>query len=214
MTMKNFQKYFYETSKVYEFKIKIANCDVSASIDAIKNAVDAYCVETISKPKRLPIQEHREFGNLGPCECEVIDITVRYPVIAEQIRQLVINRAGIAAACVYVYTKDQYLQEEEVDARILAQGEDGPIIENPELKADEGGQEIAGQIRIGSLLKELEAHDNLNKAYVVDGNDTNQDSVREKGSKKGQTTNDVPAGDASPVGTNKQKISDPTKGQK
>lgn len=210
--LKNFQKYFYENSKMYEFKIKLANCDVTPDlIDSIKNAVDAYQLESISKPKSLPIQEHREFGNLGPCECCVIDIAVKYPTIAEQIRQLVINRAQVSADRVYVYTNDQYLQEQEVEDKIVSQGADGPIIQNPELKAEPGSQDLVGQGRVSNLIKELSNAKRLNTAYEIDGTDTNQDQVFQ--SKKGETTNTVPQGDISPVGTKKQAVSNPMKGR-
>lgn len=197
--MKNLQTYFFESSKLFEFKIKLANYEATPEcIERIKNAVDAYCVETISKPKRLPIQEHRDFGKLGPCECEVIDIAVCYPVIAEQVRQLVINRAGIPASNVCVYTKDQYLQEEGVEQLIISQGEGGPIIENPELPDVPGAQDLAGPGRLTSLLKELETR---KYEFVQDSNEA------------GKTTNDAPTGDVSPVGTHKNKIPSPVKGQ-
>jgi len=210
--IKNFQSYFFESGKLFEFKIKIANCNVDADMLArITDAIDAYQVETISKPKNLPIQEHREFGKLGPCECCIIDVAVKYPTICEQIRQLVINRAQIKSDCVFVYTNDQYLQEDEVEAKIVSQGEDGPIINNPELKDEPGSQELVGQGRVASLIKELSDAKNLSKNFEVSGDDTNADKIFV--GKKGQTTNDLPTGDTSPVGTNKQAVSNPMKGR-
>lgn len=193
--MENFQKYFYESSKLFEFRIKIANVDLTPEVvENIKNAIDAYQVETMGKPKRLPIQEHKEFGKLGPCECHVIDVAVKYPTIVEQIRQLVINRAQINPDCVCVYTKDQAAQVDAVQERIDGQG---PVLETPELTADAGGQELVGEKRNISLLKELET-----RKYEIEG--------AEKAD--GKTTNDLPQGTASPVGTNKNKISEPPKG--
>jgi len=202
--IKNFQSYYFESGKLFEFKIKIANCDLTAEVlKRITEAIDAYQIETISKPKSLPIQEHREFGKLGPCECSIIDVAVRYPTICEQIRQLVINRAQIKADCVCVYTNDQYLQEQEVEARIVSQGADGPVIENPELKSEPGSQDLVGQGRITSLIKELSAHKKLNTVYEINGGDT----------PSAKTTNEMPQGTTSPVGTNKQAISNPMKGR-
>jgi hypothetical protein len=210
--IKNFQSYFFESGKLFEFRIKIANLDMTDDvIQRITDAIDAFQVESISKPKRLPIQEHRDFGKLGPCECVVIDVAVKYPTIVEQIRQLVINRAAVKADCVCVYTKDQYLQEDEVEAKIVSQGEGGPIINNPELKDEPGAQALVGQGRVTSLIKELTDAKNLSKNFEVNGNDTNQDKVFQ--SKKGQTTNDVPTGTKSPVGSNKQSVPNPTKGR-
>lgn len=198
--MKNFQTYFFETNKLYEFKIKIANCnfDDTNTIDRIKDALDAYCVETISKPKRLPIQEHKDFSKLGPCECSVIDVAVKYPTITEQIRQLIITRAGISANQVCVYTKDQAEQLDMVQERIDAQdtviGTD--LDNNPESAAD--GQELVGEKRNISLIKELQTR---KYEFAQDSNEA------------GKTTNEVPADNNSPVGSTQNAIPSPVKGK-
>jgi hypothetical protein len=193
--MQNFQKYFYESSKLFEFRVKIASVDLTPEVvENIKNAIDAYQVETISKPKRLPIQEHKDFGKLGPCECYVIDIAVKYPTVVEQIRQLIIGRAQINADCVRVYTKGQAEQEDAVVERIDGQG---PVLETEELESDASGQELVGEKRNISLLKELET-----RKYEVSGTDKAD----------GKTTNDLPMGDKSPVGSTANKIPTPPKG--
>lgn len=193
--MENFQKYFYEANKLFEFRIKIANVDLTPQVlENIKNAIDAYQVETMGKPKRLPIQEHKEFGKLGPCECHVIDVAVRYPTIVEQIRQLIISRAQVNGDCVCVYTKDQYSQMEAVQARIDNQK---PVLETPELEAEAGGQELVGEKRNLSLLKELEG-----RKFEIEGTEKAD----------GKTTNDLPQGTTSPVGSTKNKMPTPPKG--
>jgi hypothetical protein len=199
----NFQNYFYNAHKLYEFRVRLANCDCNKDlIEAIKNALDAYEVETMTAPKRLPIQEHRDFGKMGPCEVHHIDVALNYPVIAEQVRQLIINRAGVPSQQVCVYTLHQAAQEDLVQETIDAQGAGGPIIENPELAAPAQG-DIAGQKRVDSLLKELSKH-SLNKAFDVDGTDTTVGG--DKQSSYGKTTNDVPMGDNSPVGTKQNLV--------
>lgn len=193
--MQNFQKYFYESSKLFEFRVKIANVELTPEVmESIKNAIDAYQVETVSKPKRLPIQEHKDFGKLGPCECHMFDVAVKYPTIVEQIRQLIINRAMINADCVCVYTKDQADQEDAVVERIDNQG---AVLETPELEADSGAQELVGEKRNISLLKELET-----RKYEIAGSETTD----------AKTTNDLPQGNTSPVGTTKPTIKTLPKG--
>lgn len=197
-----FQNYFYNSKKLYEFRIKVANIEVTADIqEAIKNALDAYEVETITAPKRLPIQEHRDFGKLGPCEVHHIDVALNYPTISEQVRQLIIARAGVPSQNVCVFTLNQALQEEQVDATIISQGDGGPIIENPDMATVAQG-DIAGQARVTSLLKELEKH-SLTKAYTVDGTDTTIGG--EKQSSYGKTTNSDKQDNIAPVGS-KQNI--------
>jgi hypothetical protein len=207
----SFQNYFYNSKKLYEFRIKVANMDLTKEVtEAIKDALDAYEVETITAPKRLPIQEHKDFGRLGPCEVHHIDVALNYPTISEQVRQLVINRARVPSSNICVYSLNHELQEELVDATILSQGEGGPIIENPELVAPAQG-DIAGQARVESLLKELGKH-SLSNSYEIAGNDKTINGEKQVSFAK--TTNDTPTGDTSAVGTTKNYVYRKPKGNK
>jgi hypothetical protein len=196
--MKSFQKYFYETNKVYEFRIKIANVDIDKDAQSrIRNALDAYKLESISAPKRLPIQEHRDFPKVGACECVLLDIALNYPTVAEQVRQLVIERCGINADCVCVYPKDQYDFNEEFEAH--GKDHEGALLDETELKDDVGGQDVVGQVRVGSLLKELEKH---TRQYEIAGKETTS------GVMSSETTDTK-----SPVGSIQNKIPSPVKGK-
>ena len=203
--MQKFQDYFFNAKKPYEFRIKIANLDItkSAVMEAIKNALDAYEVETITAPKRLPVQEHRDFGKLGPCEVHVIDVVVNYPTIAEQVRQLVINRAQVPNYCVCVETMGQAANEELVNERILAQseGDDGAVLNNLELPTTPGAQEAAGQKRVDSLLKELMAEPLSRTFEIAGGTETNKEKA-------------LPQGETSPVGSNQNYVYRKPKGNK
>lgn len=199
----NFQNYFYNSHKLYEFRIRLANCDCGKDlIEAIKNALDAYEVETMTAPKRLPIQEHRDFHALGACEVHHIDVAVNYPTIAEQVRQLIINRAGVPSNKVCVYTMNQAQNEDLVQETIDSQGSDGPIINNPTLVAPAQG-DIAGQARVDSLLKELSNH-SLKSAFEVAGDDTTIGG--DKQTSYGKTTNDIPQGTTAPVGSKQNLV--------
>ena len=195
-----YQNYFYNSKKLYEFRVKLANCEITKDLqEAIKNALDAYEVETISAAKRLPIQEHRDFHQLGACEVHHIDVALNYPTIAEQVRQLIINRARVPSSKVCVYTLNQALQEELVQATIDAQGLNGPVIENPELAAVDATA-IAGQARVDSLLKELSKMP-LSDTYEISGDDK---TVNGTAVPKG-TTNDFPQQNKSVNGSAKVK---------
>lgn len=196
-----FQNYFYNSKKLYEFRIKIANVELTKDVtEAIKNALDAYEVETMSTPKRLPIQEHRDFGKLGPCEVHHIDVALNYPTIAEQVRQLVINRALVPNQCICVETMGQAQNEELVQATIDAQGAGGPIIDNPELTAPAQG-DVAGQARVDSLLKEL-SKEPLSRTYEIAGNE------------KPAAAKELQVSTTSPVGSTQNTVYRKPKGNK
>jgi uncharacterized protein (DUF2147 family) len=212
--MQKFQDYFYNARKPYEFRIKIANMDINKAdvMEAIKNALDAYEVETITTPKRLPVQEHRDFGKLGPCEVHVIDVVLNYPTIAEQVRQLVINRALVPNYCICVETMGQAQNEDLVNETILAQAEgEGAILEKTELPTVADAQATAGQARVDSLLKELMANP-MSQAYEIAGTDTTVGG--DKQSSYAKTTNDLPMGDVAPVGTKQNYVYRKSKGNK
>ena len=77
----------------------------------------------------------------------------------------------------------------------------GALLDEENLQDAPGAQELAGQKRIGSLLKELES-----RKFDFAAEDSNADKVREPSAKKGQTTNDIAQGNTDPVGTHQNKI--------
>ena len=151
--MKAFQTYIAELNTAYTFRVKIAGVEPTGEVfDRIKNALDTYQVESISKPKRMPIQEHREFPKLGPCECYIMEVTVKYPTNPTQIRQTIGARAMIDPTCLCVYNEDTAAQEDAVQERIDNQG---AVLTEPEMKTED--KPVAGQELVSSFLKELES---------------------------------------------------------
>ena len=188
--MKSYQTYIYELNKVYEFRVKIAGVDPKGQVmERIKNALNAYDLDTVTTPKSIPIQEHKEFPKLGNCECWVFEVAIKYPTTSEHIRHLIKERAAVSADCIYVVAKNSDVFNEEFEAH--GQDHEGALLDQAEMKEDPGGQELAGQARVDSLLKELSA-----RTYEF-----------EKDSKEaGKTTNSVPTGDTSPVGTHQNNV--------
>lgn len=201
--MKHFQQYIFELNKKYEFRIKLATVEPKGEImERIKNAINTYELDSVSAVKSLPIMEHREFPRWGPCECWQFDVTVNYPVIAAQLRQVIKERAGINPDWICVRNLNEAEDTEEAES--YGHDHKGALLDDAELKAQPGGQELVGQSRIGSLLKELES-----RQYEVAGNDRTDGKNTVT---TGKTTNDAPMGKTSTVGSRKNKIPDPTKG--
>ena len=151
--MKAFGTYIAELNTAYTFRVKIAGVEPTGEVfDRIKNALDTYQVENISKPKRMPIQEHREFPKLGPCECYIMEVTVKYPTTPTQIRQVIGARAMIDPSCLCVYNEDTAAQEDAVQERIDNQG---AVLTEPDMKTD--AAPVAGQALVSSFLKVLES---------------------------------------------------------
>jgi hypothetical protein len=195
--MKPFQTYIAELNKPYEFRIKLATVNPKGEVmDRIKSALETYQLESVSAVKSLPIQEHREFPQWGPCECWTFDIKVAYPVTVPQIRQTIKERAQLNPDWINVRTLGEAVDTEEAEAH--GKDHDGALLDETELKDAPGAQELAGQSRIGNLLKELESR---KFEFAAES-----DAV-------GKTTNDQPQSNKSPVGSQQNKISSPVKGK-
>ena len=194
--MKSYQQYVFELNKVYEYKVKVAGTNPTGEVmERIKNALDAHDLQTVSAAKSMPIQEHREFPKMGAVECWMFEVAIKYPTTPEQLRQLIKERAGINPECVCVWPKDQYEYNEEFEAH--GQDHEGALLEQPELKADAGGQELAGQQRTDSMLKELSS-----RTY----------EFAAKSEADGKTMDKTPTAAKSPVGSTQVKLPTPPKG--
>ena len=196
--MKSFQSYLADVNHVYEFRIKIAGVDLDKpAMDRIKHALETYQIESSGAAKRLPVQEHAEFPRMGPCECHMFEVALHYPVTVDQLRQTIQARAMLNPEWICVKTKNQADFNDEFESH----GKDhtGALLTDTVLADDKSGQELAGEKRLSSLLKELESH---KQEFAADSKE------------KGRTLNDEPQGKASPVGSHQNKISSPVKGKK
>ena len=200
--MKTFLQYLGETQKTYEFKVKIANIDPKDHIDDVKTTLAAYAVENISTPKRLPIMENNiDFPNMKNCEIHVFEVSLKYPVNASQLRELISERINTPLNQVFVTPSnnpEELWRNNEGELREYVQGEDVLTKPLPEASAD---QKAASKAYAGkeTILKEL------NKAPKFEISGT--------ASTDPKTLNDVPTGDLSPMGSTKNKIPSPVKGR-
>jgi hypothetical protein len=199
MMLKPFQTYIYELQKPSEFRIKLAGINPTGAVmEKIKSALDAYELESVSPVKSLPIQEHREFPQWGgACECWQFDVTVNYPTTAITVHQLIKERAGINPNWICVRTLNEAEYTEEAEA--LGKDHKGALLDEDELEDAPGAQELAGQKRVVSLIKELESRE-----FEFAAKDTNADKVFM--GKKGTTTNSAPEGKVSPEGTKQNTV--------
>ena len=151
--MKNLHDYIAERNSNYSFRIKVAKQNPKDIMEEIKNALDAYELVDITTPKSLPVQEHREFPKWGPCECWQFEATVSYPTTGVQIAQLLKERTGMQAEWVCVYGKQQADDNDAFEA--YGKDHEGSLLLDSELKDVAGAQDLVGNRRKDSLLKEL-----------------------------------------------------------
>ena len=208
--MKSLHAYIAERNTNYEFRIKVAKQNPKDIMEEIKNALDAYELVSVTTPKSLPVMEHREFPKWGACECWQFEATVAYPTTAVQIAQLLRERTGMQAEWVCVYGKQQADQNDYAEA--YGKDHEGALLLDSELKDVAGAQDLVGDKRKDSMLKELEQHEPVMSA--LKSNDELVKTRTSERTKSAATTNQLPQGVKSPVGSNQNKITDMRKGKK
>ena len=175
-----------EHNKTYDFKIKLANLDVNSELlDRIEHALSSFEVNTMSKPKQLPIENTCiDFPQIQNCEVTLIIVSLNYPCNDEQLRQTISLQGRLPLANVVVIPVNQP-EEEMRDLEIESKDKPKEAILTKDLEEITGGQELVGQKRIESMLKELESRRMEFAASDIP--------------KKAETLNDLPQGNESPV---------------
>jgi len=192
--MKPFTEYFMELNRKYDFTVRLAGCDMSSDMKTrMESALAMYVVESIGSFRRLPIQEHIDFPGMGACEVHVVDVTLKYPTITEQVRRTLAEKLNVPAKSIMVRTKlEESLREPQP---VAPKAKDGSLLNNPELAA-ESAQDLVGDNRISGMLKSL-----VTRKYEF--------------AEKGETSPAMPAasGTTSPVGSHQNTIPSPVRGK-
>ena len=194
--MKTFIEYLNETQKTYEWKIKIANVDPKDHMDCLESCLDGYHLDSITKPKSLPITEsHIDFPSLKSPKVWVLEAVLKYPVMADQLKAIVAEKLNVAQSQVAVMSPQQEVIRDGVED--IKEFEKGTSVLEEELPEANKEQKEASEAYANRtpLLKELSTP----KVEVEGSDDTPEGN-------KGATTNDLPEGTDSPVGSKQNKI--------
>jgi len=179
--IKSFASHLSDNAKVYSFKMRMAFECTDKMFKKIEAALDAYQLESITKPKSLPIQEDIvNFPQLGPVEINVIEMDLRYPVIPEMLHSLLVERCGLTGSSFVVYTLAQDADRTPQNAIY----EKGEALLNTELDDYALTEKVYGNEFITDFLDSIE---------------TREYSFASDNDAKAETTNDLPQGSESPM---------------
>ena len=205
MSMKSFLQYLTEGQKTYEFRIKMADIDPADHMEQIKSALSTYDCESVSAVKRLPIKDSDiDFPNFRNCQIYLMDAVLKYPCNDQQLKAIIAERAGIPHANVLVVPKNhpeeqrRWNEDGSSDIKEYRQG-DAELLKPYEDNAD--GKAAGQAYAKASLLKELA------KTDIEIAGGRAEDAT-------GKTTNELPLGTQSPVGSRQNQIPSPIRGQK
>jgi hypothetical protein len=199
--MKNFLQYLTESQKTYEFRIKVANIDPADTMDRLEAALDAYGLESISKPKRLPLCDTViDFPSMKNVELYLIDVVLKYPVNDAQLLAIISERWAVPASNIVVVPKNHPEEQWRNNEGELGKFKKGEAVLDKPYEADcpTAAKASKAYVEVGSFLKEL------SKTKI---------EIAGKESADGKTTNDLPQGTKSPVGSVATKLPSPSKGK-
>jgi hypothetical protein len=203
--MSTFIDYLVESVKTYEFKIKIAGKLDGDFAKSIKEALSKYDCASVSKGKRLPIQESPlDFPALKNSEVTIFDVVCRYPATPQVITEfladtLKINRGGI------IVRTTQEDENFEANADAFARiGTSGEALLNKEYEA---GTKQNEQL---SFLKDLSKVSHRGEQYKG----VNDELLAKSSPEESAPQKDDKLGTTSPIGSQAMKFVDPFKGQK
>lgn len=181
--MKSFIKYLTESKKTYHFKVRLANCDLKDGTKSeLENALKQFDLVSMSAIKNHPPEERStEFAKLGAVEVKDFDVELDYPTIDMAVRQAVAHSLGCDLGRVMVYTKESWEQRMRELDRITA-AQKGTVLDKEKLETEKKPADSM------DFLKGLET-----RKYEFAGDKTTN----------AQTTNDLPQGNVSPVGSTK-----------
>ena len=157
--MKSFKQYLFESTKPYDFKIKIAgDCDDHAE-DKIKSALVQYQPQSVKKVTRTPVQETLiDFPEHKNLEVTIFDLATEYPATSDQIQTLVATALNKDLGHVKVQNEQQE-HEQELNHEHDEVKQGPALLNSPYPK--ENNQFLVGEKQKMALLKELgkESHD-------------------------------------------------------
>ena len=192
--MKSFKAYLTESHRTFDFRIRLA-CELPDDLTTkIKKVLEAYKLDSITKPKRLPIQESPDFPGLGPVEVHLMDATFHYPCNDEQVRTLIAERAGINLSCIKVTPKNSPFEAARDGTEQSNKG-GKVVLTTEEMSTEAAPADLVGDARVPSLIKELE--ETRKYQYEAPQGGTTPQA---------KTTNELPVGKTSPLGGHKPKL--------
>jgi len=158
--MTDFKHYLAESTKEYNYKIKVAG-DLSEDFGTkLESALKKYEVKSLSKGKKTPIQEMPlDFPHLKNQAVTIFELTTMYPASVFEMRTLVADSMRLHPNQIVVRKPGEPTEEyqEEMKAKAEKKSEFKSMLQDveykdaPKVKADEVYGDRANQ----SLLKEL-----------------------------------------------------------
>jgi len=159
--MKSFAEYLTESEKTYQFRVKLACPVESDQMDRFEHKLERFGLESISKPKTTPIQEHPQgfSPNIRNTEVNIIDVETAYPTTPQELTQIVSNVFETTDSHIMVITKN-HPEEQRREAELEQSDEEyEPVLDSEYKESDVDHSEHYGDEYNEKFLKDQETRE-------------------------------------------------------
>lgn len=188
--MKSFTEFLTESTKQYNFRIKVAGTLSDEQVDRLEAAMEKWGLQSINKPKVTPIQKNpMDFTNLKEVEVSIMDMTLDYPATPQEIIDRMAEYCTLTPDHIKVFNGDDPNQAELED------------------RAEEAEEEYEVQLTSSypKSEKNLPYGDKHNQKFLKDQKRKPAFKIAGGNTPKSQSTNDLPQGNTSPINGRKGK---------
>lgn len=187
--MKTFVDYLVESVQSYCYRVKVAGDMPEEAMDHLEASLEKWSLESISKPKTTPIQEHPlDFPSLSNIEVHIFDIETGYPATIAELQSCIAKCLGASESHVLV-VDPEHPEVERRDEE--TEEEDKPY--KPLLGSDYEKEK-----------HEIEYGDKFNKKFLKD-QETRKYKIAGGKTPKAKMLDKEPQGNLSPIGSTKRK---------
>jgi len=184
--MRSLTEFLTESKKNYEYRIKIAGDCPKEHVDALKKLFAKFNMVSMSDMKTTPVTKcPYDFPGLENESVSIFDVVFEYPASTSQLIELM-KPLGITENRVVILDR-RFV--DSMDAEVAAKEHNGALLDDQTLPENTAEQKSASEEY--SKTGEQRATEMKTREYEFAGGKT----------PKAQTTNDLPQGNRSPIGS-------------
>jgi hypothetical protein len=183
--MSTFTQYLAESTKSYDYKIKIVGASKDIDKNALETALQKFDLANMSAGKTTPIMtQPLDFPMLSNEQVTIFDVTTNYPTTSREMKEYLSDIMRIPATHIVVRKPGEPTEQYQADMQIKSEYRnklhDIEYKDAPKVNAEDLHSTKANMSLLKELLKDREAHA-LNMEVGKDNKTQEVQSNEEKG---------------------------------
>ena len=161
--MSTFKHYLTESTKSYDYKIKVAGAPKDIDKTRLETALQKFELSKMSAGKTTPIQKlPLDFPQLSNESVTIFDVTTNYPASVREMKEYIADYMNISPACVVVRKPNEPSEEYQEQMEVTKTSEyknklqDIEYKDAPKVNAEDFHSSKANMSLLKELLKDRE----------------------------------------------------------